>query len=295
MGYLFLFAAILAGSIKGFCGKKSSTFVQGTKDAVLINTVRMICCILIGGALILLQKGSFQITPRELMISALSGVSVALFTIFWLLGVRLGSFMMLDVFLMLGVLIPMLGSRILFAEPILLKQWIGVAVLILAVCLMCSYNISLKGKMSAVSLILAILCGVMNGFLDFSQKMFIYKGEGASAAAFNFFAYIFAFSVLALFLIILSLKKEKNPERVPMPGKVYFYVIIMALCLFLHSYCKTLAAETISAAKLYPLNQGMSLIFALIMSAVFFGEKPNKRCVAGVGLAFVALLLINVL
>lgn len=60
------------------------------------------------------------------------------------------------------------------------------------------------------------------------------------------------------------------------------------------SYFKTLAAGFLLSAQLYPLNQGATLILSTAMAAVFFGEKPNAKCIAGILCAFVGLIVMNV-
>lgn len=55
MGYLFLALALLAGSTKGYCGKKTSGFVREYKDAMFTNFVRMVLCILISFLLLALS------------------------------------------------------------------------------------------------------------------------------------------------------------------------------------------------------------------------------------------------
>ena len=54
MGYLFLALSLLCGATKGFCGKKTSGFVREYKDAMFANFIRMLFCIAIGFALLLL-------------------------------------------------------------------------------------------------------------------------------------------------------------------------------------------------------------------------------------------------
>jgi len=67
----------------------------------------------------------------------------------------------------------------------------------------------------------------------------------------------------------------------------------MALCLYLNSFFKTEAAALLPAAQLYPLTQGCGMILSSMMAAVCFGEKPNAKSIAGLGIAFAALLIIN--
>ena len=80
--------------------------------------------------------------------------------------------MMLDIFLMLGVLLPLTGSSIFFGESVKLTQWVGIGVLFVAVVIMCSYSNTIKAKLTLPFLLLLLLCGIANGVADFSQKLF---------------------------------------------------------------------------------------------------------------------------
>jgi hypothetical protein len=91
----------------------------------------------------------------------------------WLISVKKSAYMMLDIFLMLGVLLPLTGSSIFFGESVKLTQWVGIDVLFIAVVIMCSYSNTIKAKLTLPSLLLLLLCGIANGVADFSQKLFI--------------------------------------------------------------------------------------------------------------------------
>ena len=69
----------------------------------------------------------------------------------------------------------------------------------------------------------------------------------------------------------------------------------MAVCLFANSYFKSLAAQYLDAVKLYPLNQGSAVVLSLLMSPMLFKEKITAKCIIGIALSFVALLMINLL
>ena len=302
MGYLFLSLAVLAGATKGFCGKKISGVAKTFADASLVNFLRMFFCIIIGAAM-MLGAGNVPFSSLNgtvIAISALSGITTAIFVISWLLSVRSGAYVMLDVFLMLGVGVTVSACRIFLGEEIRLNQIIGFVILVVAAYIMCSYDVSLNGKMSPGKIALLVLCGVANGLTDFSQKLFVYKVENISAAEFNFYTYIFsAITLLAVFLV-LKIRAHKNDadqdgDSKMKLGRVLIVVGIMAVCLFLNSYFKTLAAQRLDSALLYPLNQGSALILSIIMASVFFKEKITARCIVGVCMAFGALLIINLL
>lgn len=298
MGYLFLALALLAGSTKGYCGKKTSGFVREYKDAMFTNFVRMVLCILIS-FLLLALSGRLSLLAVDLnvvLITLLSGVTTSVFVVAWLLAVRRGAYMMLDVFLMLGVIVPLLLSEFLFDEKIHLNQWAGLLVLLVAVVIMCSYNNQIKEKMSLKSLGLLVLCGIANGLTDFSQKLYVKTVADSSAAVFNFYTYIFSALVLLVFYLGAKVTdKTGSSSETDVLRRVGGYVAVMSVCLFLNSYFKTMAAGILPSAILYPLSQGASLILSSFMSLLFFKEKLTAKCVTGIALSFAGLLIINLL
>lgn len=283
MGYVFLASALVAGSVKGYCGKKTSGFVAEYKDAMLTNFIRMVMCIIIGFLMLVFSSSVslLAVDVSVLLITLLSGVTTSVFVVAWLICVRRGAYMMLDVFLMLGVMVPLLLSSALFDEKIKLTQWIGLAILFVAVLIMCSYNNQIKEKMSIASIALLVLCGVANGLTDFSQKLFVKTVPNGSAAVFNFYTYVFSAAVLLVFYLLARAKGQKGQkgEELAVIKSVGLYVCVMSLCLFLNSYFKTLAAGILPSAILYPLSQGASLILSSFMSAFLFKERLTAKCI----------------
>ncbi len=299
MGYLFLCLAVLAGATKGFCGKKTSGAVTRSSDTMLVNVLRMLLCVVIGFGTIAAGGNTelLKINSNVLWISMLSGVSTALFVVLWLISVKKSAYMMLDVFMTLGTIIPITACSLLYKEAIKLNQIIGLVILVFAVLIMCSYNNSVKEKMKVSSFLILVLCGVANGIADFSQKLFVKTESSATIEVFNFYTYVFAgaFLLLCYIISVKKLDKENLSYVADKIKSVFFYIIIMSVCLFLYSYFKLLAANTLSAAQLYPLSQGLAMIVSTVMSAVFFKEKLNAKCIIGIVIAFVGLIFINVL
>lgn len=301
MGYLFLSIALAAGITKGYCGKKTSFAIVLGSDSMIMNVLRMLLCIFIGFALILFTEsiGDLWVDGNLLLVFALSGIASAAFVVSWLLSVRSGAYMMVEVFLLVGVIIPIVLCRILFAEEIGIWQIVGIALLLAAVFIMCTYNASIKGKMKISSFLLLILCGVSNGLADFSQKLFVKTAPEGSAAVFNFYTYVFAAAVLlaAYFVFRQADKRGETQPRKPLEviKPIWIYVVIMAICLFANSFFKTQAAQYLDAVQLYPLNQGCAVVLSLLMSAILFKERINAKCIVGICLSFVALIMINLL
>ena len=304
VGYIFLAIALICGITKGYCGKRSGGRLIYSSDALLINILRMSLCILIGFILAALQGKLSQLLPTAAVIgiAALSGVSTAAFVVSWLLSVRSGAYMTVDVFLMLGIIIPMTLCDILYKDKITPWQWGGIALLMVAGYIMCTYNSKLKGKMTPKNVFLLILCAVSNGITDFSQKMFVHSGAQTDIAVFNLYTYLFAAIALGICFPIFRAadKKESKKDGAPQIPKladiikpIWGYVAIMAVCLFLNSYFKTSAARYLRATQIYPINQGGSLMLSMLMSHFLFKERINIRAVIGIVLCLAALLIIN--
>ncbi len=296
MGYLFLSIALFAGATKGFCGKKMGGFAANTQSAVFLNLVRMLLCILFSVPLMLLtgEGVTLSFEPTVLLLSAMSGVSTSLFVVLWLLAVRKSAYMMLDVFLTLGTLLPMLCGWGFFGEEIRPIQWLGFGVLLCAVLLLCSYNNQIKQKINLSSLLLLVACGLANGATDLSQKMFVRLLPAHAPSLFNLYTYVFAALTLgACYLLFFAKGELRFDGDARAKCRIYPMIAVMALALLLNSYFKTLAAARLNAVYMYPLNQGAALAISTLMATFFFGERPNLRCILGILVAFAGLLIIN--
>ena len=115
MGYLFLGIALTAGLIKGYCGKKTSSQTANLREALAANSVRMGLCVLVGLVLICLRGDLKQLAVdwRVLAVSAMSGIATAVFVVGWLLAVKKGAYMLVEVFVMLGILLAFAGLLVM--------------------------------------------------------------------------------------------------------------------------------------------------------------------------------------
>lgn len=204
--------------------------------------------------------------------------------------------MTVDVSLTAGTIIPIVASSLLWNEHVRATQWLGVGLLFVSVIIMCSYNNSIKEKFSPSSIVLLIICGASGGLSDLTQKMFVNYAENESITLYNFYTYLF--SALILLVVYFTIPKH-NSNGIVCVGKercyLGVYLVLMAACMFVNVFFKTRAALELDAVLIYPLHQGGSMFLSSLMSAIFFKEKITLRAVVGVIIAFVSLLIINVL
>ncbi len=293
---MYLAVAIFAGVTKGVCGKKLSLKISGSRQTFAVSAMRMAVCVLISGIVALVQGGKIELSFEFFAICLLSGVAVSVFTVTWLIAVQNGSYVMLNVFNILGVCIPVVLSATFLDETVKTTQVLSIAFLLVAVCFLCSYNNKIKSKLTFLSVVLLIVCGGANGLTDFSQKLFVYKFPNLSVAAFNFCSYSFSFIILVGVLFFVRFKKAEDiPKKdYKIIKSVVILIIVMSLSLFVNAYFKTFAAKFLPVAVLYPLNQGVTLVFSAVIATLLFREKLTVKSVIGVVFAVVGII-INVL
>ena len=225
-----------------------------------------------------------------LLYGALSGVTLSVFLISWMLAVKHGAYTLVSVAQMFGVVVTLICSLLIFRDPISLRQWIAVFILLASVLIMISYNKGIKGKLSLRALVLLVLCGSFSGLNDFSGKLFVAYSE-SSISVLNFITFIIAaFFLLGVFFLDGKKETVKSKELL---SKTWFSILLMAICLYLNSYFKALSNNYLSPVQLYPVYQAGGLILSALMSAFFFNEKITPRCILGLLLAFVAIMLLK--
>ncbi len=292
MGYISIFVALLAGTAKGFFGKRISKSVTTQKQSVLVNAVRMVICVLISLAVLAFgdMRNGILIDGAAWLFGALAGVTLSMFLVTWLLAVRRGAFMLISVTQMFGVVVTLVCAFFVFRDPIYPRQLFAVLLLVAAVLIMGSYSSSLKGKLDVGTILLLFLCGISSGLYDFSLKLFTHYSE-ASVSALNLISYAISALVLGTVFFLPSQEARFNVKKLLRATVVP--ILIMSVCLFLNSYFKALANNYLMPTQVYPIYQAGGLIFSASMAAAFFGEKITPRCVAGMILAFVSILLLK--
>ena len=296
LGYIFLVISVLAGTTKGYFGKRISGKTEGMAASVWVNILRMGFCILfsllVSGASLLHSGGKIDLPL--LITGVFSGVTQAAFLISWLYCVRGGGYMLVTVFTMLGIVVTLILSTLFLpGETITLLQWGAVALLMIAVFVMYSYNTGIRGKLSLGTMIALVICGLSHGLSSFIQKVFQIYSAG-DTGTFTLIGYVVTLVALLCLLLLPSVRSEQQKPAKLIKG-IFFPVLMMAIALFLCNYFAVEAAAPgrLSAVQLYPAREGLNMLLGVLMSHFLFREKANLRCVIGCVLAFIATLLLQ--
>ena len=293
MGYILLCISLFAGALKGYEGKRISAVTSTIGRSVTVNIIRMGLCIVIGIFPVTadILAGRTVCDTVAVLCGILYGTALAAFVVTWLLCVRDGAYTLVNIFAMCGMFLTIALSYFVFGETVRPLQWIGLALLTVAILIMCSYSTGVKGKMKKKTILLLIVYGIAAGACDFASKLFVHYSAG-STAFFNMVAYAAAAVALLVFWAVSPIRKEAVDVR-SLFKSTFWRVAVMAICLFANSFFKTMAAAYLTAGQLYPIYQSADLILSALIAQIFFKEKINLRCAAGLCLVFAAMLLLH--
>ena len=303
MLYGILFLALLCLTVKGYSGKRISSYVRTAADTYAFNLLRMCFCILIGLSMVFIEHSQKFLLPepRMLAICFLSGLSNAAFLVFWMLAIRVNSLVSVDVGLTLGSLIPSLLCLLLFGEEFSIPKMIGFVIILLSTFILSGGAQSdKKGRLSGI--LLLTLAAVGDGMSGFSQQLYrrYYTDSGTLSSdiyypktIFHLYTYVFAAIVLLSVLIGYCISVHKNTKfaegtskelkRRALPVRAVIHIFIMAVCLFAANYLQTVAASdyNLSSQIMYPIIRGGCLVTVNFVAMIFFGEKITRRSVIG--------------
>lgn len=317
MVYIIVLIALIFLTVKGFCGKKTSTCVREIGDAFRFNILRMLLCMAIGIVVVFAEgaEASLAIDGGMLLICLLAGICNAMFLIGWILAIRQNSMITMDVSLTLGSILPAVLSAVLFGEQISLTKMIGFALILLAAGILAGYQKKASVGSGVGGFLLVVIASVGEGLVSFTQQLYkqYYTADGIMAgdrlypkSIYHFYIYVFASFALIVSLAAYEVYQcTKNPTKrcAGDVGKAmrtlmgpFPYIVVMAICMFAATYFQTVATGDYGMPPqvLYPLIKGGCLITVNVVAMLFFGERITKRSLFGTAVALVGVVVMNV-
>lgn len=317
MVYIIVAIVLFFLTVKGYCGKRTGNFVRDTGDSFLFNLLRMVFCLLIGMVFVWADgaQSDLKVKIGMLLICALAGAANAAFLVGWLMAIRRNSYVLVDVGLTLGSLLPAVLSAFLFGDSISPLKMIGFT-MILAATVILSKNTFHSVRVGWTGIVWLVVAALGDGLSGFAQQLFkqFYTEAGTLSdgvyypkTVYHFYTYCFSAVLLLLIWVGYRLAtREKGqtneaPQKrkavVRIPPKVVAYIFVMAICLFAANYLQTVAANDygMSSQVLYPILKGGCLITGNVVAMAFFDEKITRYSIIGSAVALCGIVCINLL
>lgn len=223
----------------------------------------------------------------------------------------LGDIAVYSLFLMLGgMIVPFFAGIVFLKESVSVCNLIGVAIMIIALCLPVFFGKKNKNageaqtdgdtkkKTSVFFYVLCVFLFILNGLSSTLSKFNSVREGAALGAEFTFYTYgiQFIISLAAFALTTASGKSDKTQNEEKQPVILFRPVAIgcgagfgaVNGTAFLMS---SVAAEHVVAVAQYPLITGATILFSSLLAFLFYREKPTALQLVQIVISLAATIL----
>lgn len=291
MGYIYIIIAVIFNAAKGYSSKRVSSSLCTLRENLSFNAVRLLVTALFALIFVLIRGVHNIFTPgyAELMVCAVAGIAMSVFTCVWQLAIRSKAYMLVSACSSASFIVPVICGLFLWKESFTLPGIGAFILIVLAMYFLLLYDFKMNGRISIREAILLILVLTSQGVMSCTQKLYAIYAPDKDSGIYTLYMFIFAFCT-SLLLLAFFKKDSSEKEKSVMHGNIK-YMLIMSIALFATSFFQTLAAKSVDAVILYPILSGLSLAAGSSMSALFFKEKLTHNSLVGITLVFCALVL----
>ena len=223
----------------------------------------------------------------------------------------LGDIAVYSLFLMLGgMIVPFFAGIVFLKESVSVCNLIGVAIMIIALCLPVFFGKKNKNageaqtdgdtkkKTSVFFYVLCVFLFILNGLSSTLSKFNSVREGAALGAEFTFYTYgiQFVISLAAFALTTASGKSDKTQNEEKQPGILFRPVAIGCGAAFgavngTAFLMSSVAAEHVVAVAQYPLITGATILFSSLLAFLFYRKKPTALQLVQIVISLAATIL----
>lgn len=223
----------------------------------------------------------------------------------------LGDIAVYSLFLMLGgMIVPFFAGIVFLKESVSVCNLIGVAIMIIALCLPVFFGKKNKNageaqtdgdtkkKTSVFFYVLCVFLFILNGLSSTLSKFNSVREGAALGAEFTFYTYgiQFVISLAAFALTTASGKSDKTQNEEKQPCILFRPVAIGCGAAFgavngTAFLMSSVAAEHVVAVAQYPLITGATILFSSLLAFLFYREKPTALQLVQIVISLAATIL----
>lgn len=273
---LFILACVPLYVINSFCDKAIS---KREENSFTYNSIKFLICSICTLPLLLTDKSTWGI--GSLFCGIGCGIMYAVSKTVMLKGYKETSVAFMTLCHSSGMILPCILGHFFWDERLTPVSVVGIALAITAIVLLKGgSNNGFKAKGVVFGLIIFLTsAGVM-----VAQKLMglYFSNEGVSA--YNLCSFVVAFLIISL---------NRTVKIRGCKSFTVFSALSSALCLVIISLVMTNLSGSVPSAILFPLFNGMGIIFVCVGSIFVFGEKLTVKKSIGLFLGVLGLYLIN--
>ena len=246
-----------------------------------------------GFALItIMMEGGFGNANLEmLIISACSGIALAIASLCGIKALQNGTLALSSMFSTAGLLVPCVLGIFVFDEPLSVMQMVCIAALLIGAWLLVDSSKKLYTGFSLKSGLYLTGSLITNGIVMFCQKLFGELQPDGNVALFSMLTFLIPAAVL---LCAIPFVEEKGKEENKLPKSVILYSVVLAFAVFIIQQFVTILTTKLSSAVLFTFVNGGATVVAAIVGAILYKEKITLKSALGVIIGVTAMICIKI-
>ena len=272
--------------INSFCDKIISSKEQN-KYNYFYNAVKFLICSICMLPMLLFEKIPV-FTPGSLFCGIFCGVMYAISKTVMLKGYEKTSVTFMTLCHSSGMILPCIIGHFLWSEKLSAISVLGIILAIISIVLLKGGNEKNK-KISFIGSVFGIIIFLTSAGVMIAQKLMgIYFAE-QSISAYNFYSFAVPFLIICCFVRPKQLAGGERKNK----WLACICALGSAVSLCVISFVMTSLSGRVPSVLLFPLFNGLGIIFVCIGSVFAFKEKLTVKKLIGLALGVIGLCLVN--
>ncbi len=238
---------------------------------------------------------SFRALPSTstLLFALLFGVVNYVYQVSYSSAFRAGPVSLTSIICNFNMIVIIPFGALVFKEEIGPYQWVGFALVAVAMILLNRPSSGTEKKASFKWLLLSLLTMVTSGFTGILQSAYGKYFPSEEKDSFIVIGYVIG--ALLSFITALAMKKEKKTDLFKVDPKFFCGIAIIGVALSLYNtlIIEVQARAYFTSAVLFPVLSVLNFIMTLAASILFLKERIRLRQWIGVLVGTVAVVLMN--
>ena len=185
----------------------------------------------------------------------------------------------------LSVVVPVLGSVIIFSEAINTIQFFGIVMALISIFLFSWNDKKVKANTDRKEFYLPILLFLMMGSGDFSLKVF--QGIYPADYLMSFIILVFVISsILSLFLVLV--------KRVIISRQIIIAGFLLGIPNYFSAYFILKALQQLSGAITFTLNNIGIIMLSTFLGFIIWQEPLKRKAIFAIAFAIISVILLNI-
>jgi drug/metabolite transporter (DMT)-like permease len=185
----------------------------------------------------------------------------------------------------LSVVVPVLGSVIIFSEAITSIQSLGILMALISIFLFSWNDKKVKANTDRKEFYLPILLFLMMGSGDFSLKVF--QGIYPADYLMSFIILVFVISsILSLFLVLV--------KRVKISRQIIIAGFLLGIPNYFSAYFILKALQQLSGAITFTLNNIGIIMLSTFLGFIIWREPLKRKAIFAIAFAIISVILLNI-